>query len=109
MISIITPCNNLKDYIHSTYKSIVAQTIKDWEWIIVDDASTDNTVEIIRSFGDPHIKLVQWEFNTGNLSILRNKGAQMASGDFLAFLDGDDICEPERLKQQVDFLEILFD
>lgn len=105
MISIITPCYNLKDYIKSTYESIVAQTMEEWEWIIVDDSSTDNTVEIILSFHDPRIKLIQWEFNTGNLSILRNKGVEMSNGNFLAFLDGDDICEPERFNLQLSLFE----
>ena len=105
VVSIITPSFNLQSYIKETYLAIKAQTIADWEWIIVDDASVDRTNDIIRNFHDARIKLIESKLNTGNLSILRNRGVQLASGKYLAFLDGDDICEPERLKQQVDFLE----
>lgn len=101
LISIITPCYNLSKYISATYQALLSQTHSDWEWIIVDDESTDSTRELIKGFNEDRIKLIDSE-HVGNLSILRNRGAREARGDFLAFLDGDDIMEPRKLELQID-------
>lgn len=100
MISIITPCYNLEKYIETTWRSLLAQTYTDWEWIIVDDASTDNTRTIIKSFEDKRVRLIESE-HVGNLAVLRNHAAREARGDFFAFLDGDDIMEPHKLDLQL--------
>lgn len=101
MISIITPCFNLEKYITATYQSVLAQIFKDWEWIIIDDASTDRTREIIKRFAETRIRLIESD-HVGNLSILRNRGVQEARGELLAFLDGDDIMEPYKLELQAE-------
>lgn len=101
LISIITPCYNLEKYIAATYQSLLSQTHTDWEWIIVDDASTDSTREMIKGFGEARIRLIESE-HMGNLSILRNRGAREASSELFAFLDGDDIMEPRKLELQSD-------
>ncbi|MBX2894294.1 MAG: glycosyltransferase [Cyclobacteriaceae bacterium] len=101
MISIITPCYNLEKYIEATWHSLRTQTHTDWEWIIVDDASTDNTRTIIKNFSDKRIRLIESE-HVGNLAVLRNRAAREAHGDFFAFLDGDDIMEPRKLELQLE-------
>jgi teichuronic acid biosynthesis glycosyltransferase TuaG len=101
LVSIITPCYNLKNYIADAYKALLGQTHTEWEWIIADDASTDNTLAIIASFNDPRIRILPAERNCGNLSILRNKAARVAAGEFFAFVDGDDFCELRKLERQV--------
>jgi glycosyltransferase involved in cell wall biosynthesis len=101
MVSIITPCFNLESYITQTYQSLKRQTHAEWEWIVVDDESTDGTVDRIREFNDPRIKLILSK-HYGNLSILRNLGAREASGDILSFVDGDDILMANKLQAQVD-------
>jgi glycosyltransferase involved in cell wall biosynthesis len=106
MISIITPCFNLKDFIAATYQSIKSQTLEDWEWIIVDDASEDDTLSIIDGFNDSRIKLIR-SVHTGNLAILRNKGAAIAQGKYLAFIDGDDLCEPQKFELQTEQLNTI--
>lgn len=105
LVSFITPCYNLKNYITDTYRSIVAQTHTQWEWVIVDDASTDNTTQIIEAFADPRIRLLRSPVNTGNLSILRNMGAREAKAEFFAFVDGDDLCEPRKLEVQLELFK----
>lgn len=99
MISIITPCYNLEKCISATYQSLLSQTHTDWEWLIVDDASTDSTREIIKGFNEKRVRLIESE-HVGNLSILRNRGAREARGELFAFLDGDDIMEPRKLELQ---------
>jgi teichuronic acid biosynthesis glycosyltransferase TuaG len=100
-ISIITPCYNLEKHIEATYRSLQVQTHTEWEWIIIDDASTDSTRYIIRKFDDARIRLIESE-HVGNLAILRNRAAREAHGEYLAFLDGDDIMEPHKLELQLD-------
>jgi glycosyltransferase involved in cell wall biosynthesis len=85
--------------IEQTIQSVLSQSFKDWEWIIVDDQSEDNTVSIVRSVQDSRIRVVEAS-HVGNLSVLRNLGARNSNGDLLAFLDGDDIVTPRKLDAQ---------
>jgi glycosyltransferase involved in cell wall biosynthesis len=91
-------------YLRETIDSILAQTSQDFEFLIINDGSTDSTQEIIQSYGDPRIRLVDNEHNLG-LTRSLNKGLQLAKGEFIARQDGDDVSEPERLAKQVAFLE----
>ena len=85
-ISIITPCYNASLYIPRTIQSVQNQTITDWEMIIIDDGSTDNSAEIVKNLAkeDPRIRLFQQE-NGGSASA-RNKGLTLVQGEFIQFL-----------------------
>lgn len=105
LVSIITPCYNSSQYIEETYYSILRQSYTNWEWIIVDDCSTDNSVEIIKAFNNPKIKLITNPINKG-ASNSRNRGLDLAQGDFITFIDSDDLWEKEFLKTTINYLEL---
>jgi len=104
-VSIITPCFNQVDFIAATLDSALAQTFTDWELLVVDDASLDNSVRVIREYvkKDKRINLLVNEKNLGPAKT-RNKAIKAAKGRYIAFLDGDDTWEPEKLKQQLKFM-----
>lgn len=104
-ISIITPCYNAEPYIARTIQSVQNQTITDWEMIIVDDGSNDNSADIIKDFAskDARIKLLQKE-NGGSASA-RNMGLAIAQGEFIQFLDADDTIEPTKIERQITLME----
>jgi teichuronic acid biosynthesis glycosyltransferase TuaG len=95
----------MASYVSDSIKSVIAQTYPHWELLIVDDASTDETVNIIKSYAqaDSRIKLALKKQNSG-ISDTRNQCIQMAQGQFLAFLDADDIWHPEKLEKQLSFM-----
>ena len=100
-VSIITPCYNAAPYITATISSVQQQTLSDWEMIIVDDGSTDNSAEIIRQIAqhDLRIKLIQKE-NGGSASA-RKLGLSIAQGEYIQFLDSDDTIEQHKLENQL--------
>ena len=104
-ISIITPCYNAAPYIANTIQSVQNQTISDWEMIIVDDGSTDNSVEIIQNIiaQDSRIKLIQKE-NGGSASA-RNLALSIAQGEYIQFLDSDDTIDYKKLERQITLME----
>ena len=104
MVSIITPCYNSADYIADTIKSVIAQTYQDWEMIIVDDCSTDNSLDIIEDYAkyDSRIKVLRTEKSSGSPVAPRNLAIQKASGRYIAFLDSDDIWLPTKIESQLD-------
>ncbi|MBP3882870.1 MAG: glycosyltransferase family 2 protein [Lachnospiraceae bacterium] len=104
LVSIIMPSYNTADYITDSIRSIQAQTHKDWELIIVDDCSTDNSMEVIRSFNEPRIKLLKNEKNSG-AAVSRNYALREARGKWIAFLDSDDTWVPEKLEKQIKFMK----
>ena len=104
LVSIIMPSYNTADYISDSIRSIQAQTYQNWELIIVDDCSTDNSVEVIRSFNEPRIKLLKNEINSG-AAVSRNYALREAKGKWIAFLDSDDTWVPEKLDKQIKFME----
>ena len=104
LISVVMPSYNAEAYIKSAVLSIVNQTIPDWELIIVDDASQDNTVQVIKSIDDPRIKLIEQPSNQG-YPFAMNKGVSAASGKYIARMDADDVSAPSRLEEQVKALE----
>lgn len=91
---------NAADYIAASIESVLTQTYPHFELLIVDDGSTDNTVEIVRSFHDPRIRLIQNDRNKGQ-PYTRNLALKEAKGEFLAVLDSDDIAFPNRLEVQL--------
>ena len=105
IISIITPAYNASDFIEETIASVLSQSFTSWEFIISDDGSTDDTIKkIIRaSSGDSRIILNRYQ-HSGLPSVMRNKALKIARGDIIAFLDADDIWEPNKLSLQIDSL-----
>ena len=103
LVSIITPCYNSEKFITETYQSIKDQIYINWEWIIVDDASTDESVEIIKSFNDDRVKLLEQKINNG-ASEARNKGLNLAKGRYITFIDSDDLWMPNFLEKTISYL-----
>jgi glycosyltransferase involved in cell wall biosynthesis len=105
LISIITPTYNCAKFIGRTIESVIAQTYINWEMIIVDDFSKDNTNNIVEQYckNDPRIKYVLLKENSG-AAVARTKAMQLANGEFMAFLDSDDIWLPSKLEKQIEFM-----
>jgi hypothetical protein len=104
LVSVILPCYNSEKLISDSIQSIFNQTFQKWELIIIDDASTDNTVEIIRQFTDPRIRLIQLPVNQGYPHAM-NIGIGQASGKYIARMDADDVSHPRRLEEQLRVLK----
>jgi len=98
-ITVFMAAYNAADYIAASIESVLKQTYTNFELLIVDDGSTDNTVEIVRSFKDPRVRLIQNDENKGQ-PYTRNRALTEAKGEFLAVLDSDDIAFPNRLEIQ---------
>lgn len=106
VVSIITPSFNSKKTIENTFKSVVSQTFTDWEWIIVDDCSTDNSFEFIKKLirTDKRIFLYKLDKNRGTAAA-RNYALKMAKGRYVTFLDSDDSLNDNYLEEQVSFIK----
>lgn len=104
LISIIMPSYNTGAYIADTIGSVLAQTYTNWELIIVDDCSRDHTDEIVASFADDRIRYLKNEKNSG-AAVSRNRGLREAKGRYIAFLDSDDLWEPEKLETQLAYMK----
>ena len=100
MISIIMAAYNAERTISEAIQSVVNQTYIDWELIVVDDCSQDQTKEVVRSFMDSRIRMLQNEKNSG-VSYTRKKGLESANGEWIAILDSDDKWEPDKLQKQI--------
>ncbi|MDR0880542.1 MAG: glycosyltransferase [Clostridioides sp.] len=105
LVSIITPMYNAERYIEATIDSVLNQTYQDWEMLIVDDCSTDNSSTIVKSYmqRDDRIRYIRTESNKG-VSNARNIALKNATGRYIAFLDSDDRWEAEKLAKQVKFM-----
>lgn len=104
LVSIIMPSWNTGKFIAESIQSVVNQTYKNWELIIVDDCSSDNTDEVVKSFCDERIKYFHNKKNSG-AALTRNRALREAQGEWIAFLDSDDLWMPEKLKHQIEFME----
>lgn len=108
MISIVTPVYNAEDFIRQTIEMVQAQSYQDWELILVDDCSKDNSCEIIENYlreqPDERIKLIRKEKNEG-AALTRNRGIQEAVGRYIAFLDADDVWLEQKLQRQMEFMK----
>lgn len=104
LVSIIIPCYNAEMFIAETIKSVINQTYSNWEIIIVNDGSTDNSATILNQFSekDNRIQLIN-KPNSG-VSDTRNKGLEVANGEFITFLDADDVWHITNLEKKVNFL-----
>ena len=98
------PVYNGLPYLPHAIESVLDQTFTDFEFLIINDASTDDSFACIRSYKDPRIRLVCNETNLGQTRTL-NKGLELAQGPFIARLDQDDIAYPKRLAKQVAYLD----
>lgn len=106
VVSVIIPCHNSAATVERALGSALAQTLSEMEIILVDDASTDNTVAIVRSrFSDPRLRLIALSRNVGPASA-RNRGIDAARGTYVAFLDSDDEWLPEKIGLQVEAMKV---
>jgi glycosyltransferase involved in cell wall biosynthesis len=102
LVSIIIPCYNCDRFLEETVNSVFQQTFTDYEIILIDDGSTDKTAEIIKSFGSR----VKSEFQPNlGASVARNKGTALAKGDFIQYLDADDLLKPDALQKRITALK----
>lgn len=106
LVSIIMPTYNCGKFIAETLDSVKAQTYQNWEVVIVDDCSTDNTKQIVDSYivNDPRIKYHCLETNSG-AAVARTKAMELATGQYIAFLDSDDLWTPDKLDKQLAFMK----
>lgn len=108
LVSIIVPVYNAERFINETIQTVLDQTYTNWELILVDDASTDNSVKLITPYlkKDKRIKLLKNKTNL-HAALTRNKGIKAAEGRYIAFLDADDLWVPSKLKKQVAFMKMM--
>lgn len=104
LVSIIMPSWNTGNFIAESIQSVINQTYRKWELIIVDDCSTDNTDEVVGSFCDERIKYLKNEKNLG-AALTRNRALRKARGEWIAFLDSDDLWTPQKLEYQIEFMK----
>jgi glycosyltransferase involved in cell wall biosynthesis len=104
-VSVITPFLNVAQYLSAAIESVQMQTFTDWEMILVDDGSSDGSVEIATAAAaaDPRIRLIR--SNGRGAAAARNAGLRIASGKFVTFLDGDDLFEPEKFEKDIEVFE----
>ena len=104
LVSIVVPMHNAARFIHDTIQTAQAQTYKNWEMLIVDDASTDDSVAIVKNYveADSRIRLLSQTTN-GGAAKARNAGVAASKGRYIAFLDADDLWHPDKLRLQLDF------
>lgn len=104
LVSIIMPSYNTASFIEETIQSVLNQTYTNWELIIVDDCSTDNTDEVLENIKDSRIRYFKNDKNSG-AAVSRNKALREAKGQWIAYLDSDDLWMPEKLEEQIKFME----
>lgn len=103
-VSVIMPMYNAERYVTRAIESILSQTFGDFELLVINDGSTDRGADIVRSYKDPRIILLENKKNTGLVDV-RNRGIRESKGDFIAMLDSDDIAHAKRLEYEVEILE----
>ena len=104
LVSIIMPLYNYGRFLEPAVNSVINQTYKNWELIIVDDCSTDNTDEVVASFTDKRIKYLKNKKNCG-AALTRNRALCEAQGEWIAFLDSDDLWKAQKLERQIKFMK----
>ena len=107
LVSIITPCYNAAPFISQAIESVLAQSFGDWEMIIVDDCSSDDSLSIIQKYAriDSRIRYLRTDKPSGSPTLPRNMGIKEAKGRYIAFLDSDDIWLPNKLSDQLKVFE----
>lgn len=104
LVTVLMPVYNGEKYLREAVGSILGQTLTDFEFLILDDGSTDSSAEIIQSYSDPRIRLIRNERNRG-ISAVLNQGLELASSELIARMDADDISYPDRLEKQAGFFQ----
>ena len=104
LVSIVVPVYNAEKFLEDTIKTVQAQTYENWELILVNDCSTDNSKEIAKPFLSNKIKWIDIAKN-GGAALARNKGIEEAKGRSICFLDADDLWKKEKLEKQVEFMK----
>jgi glycosyltransferase involved in cell wall biosynthesis len=104
-ISVVLPVYNAERFVKEAIDSVLKQTFSDFELIVIDDGSSDSSVNIVKSFSDDRIVLVSNEVNKGLIYSL-NLGLQMARGKYIVRMDADDVCFADRFQKQFDFMEV---
>lgn len=104
-VSVVVPCYNCERFLREAVQSILGQTFRDFELLLINDGSTDRTPEIFREFAaqDPRVRLLKNEMNSG-ICVALNKGLDAAQGEFVCRMDSDDLAMPDRLEKQTAFL-----
>jgi len=105
-VSVITPVYNAEEFLNETIDSVLNQTYTSFEYLLIDDYSTDSSAEIIKEFSkrDSRVKYIKLEENSG-AAVARNTGLENAKGRFIAFIDSDDKWYPEKLEDQLSFMK----
>ena len=103
LVSIIMPTYNCAKFIGKTIESVIAQTYENWELIIVDDCSKDNTEEVVSKYKDNRIKYHRLENNSG-AAVARTEAMKKARGSYMSFLDSDDLWKKDKLEKQLEFM-----
>ena len=103
-VTVLMPMHNAERYLREAIDSVLAQTYTDFEFLIIDDASTDSSCDIVQSYNDNRICLLRSD-NRLRFSRALNKGLDVAKGEYIARMDADDICHPKRFSVQVHFLD----
>jgi len=103
-VTVFIPIYNSEKFLHETITGVLNQTYKNFELLAIDDGSTDSSLNILNSFNDPRIRIERNKKNMGR-PYTRNRGVELAKGEYIAILDSDDIAMPDRLLEQVNFLD----
>jgi glycosyltransferase involved in cell wall biosynthesis len=103
LISVIIPAYNAEKTISETIQSLQQQTFSDLEIIVINDGSTDKTLELLQSIDEPRLKV--FSFENGGLPVARNRGIERATGEFITFIDADDLWTPDKLADQLAALQ----
>lgn len=103
LVSIIMPTYNCAKFIGKTIESVIAQTYENWELIIVDDCSKDNTEEVVSKYKDNRIKYYRLKNNSG-AAVARTEAMKKAIGSYMAFLDSDDLWKEDKIEKQLEFM-----
>ncbi len=103
-VTVVVPAYNQEAYIEETLQSILAQTFTDYEVIVVDDGSSDETGKVVSNVRDRRLHYV-YQANSGRPACSRNRGVSLAKGEYIAFLDGDDLWMPDKLEKQLQMFQ----
>lgn len=106
LVSIVTPVYNAEEYLEETIESVLAQGYSHWEWYLVNDCSTDQSKEVAAPYleQDPRLHWIDLKENSG-AAVARNAGIEAGKGQYIAFIDSDDVWKPEKLQRQLHFMK----